>query len=158
MGNVVLFLVAVFIVIADQLTKLWIRSNVALDQIIWQAGFLRIDRIENTGAAFGLFRNLTLILSVFSIIGVVIILTIVVVMHRRRIQAGAAVMVALGLVLGGTIGNLIDRLRLGHVVDFLDFTYWPAFNVADASVVVGVVIIVAVLFGLIRTGKGQDAR
>ncbi|GAF88347.1 unnamed protein product, partial [marine sediment metagenome] len=60
---------------------------------------------------------------------------------------------ALGLVLGGTVGNLIDRLRFGYVTDFIDFGFWPAFNIADSAIVIGVIIFAYSLLPLARAGK-----
>jgi signal peptidase II len=136
--------VAAFVVIADQLTKTLIRANIAPGDVLFDVGFFRILHVQNTGAAFGFFSGHSLIIVIASIIGVIAILLIVFFLRGRWSFLNSMwVQVGLGLVMGGTIGNnLIDRLCQGYVTDFLDFKIWPAFNVADASVTVGVIIII----------------
>jgi signal peptidase II len=136
--------VAAFVIIADQLTKALIRTNLAPGEVYFDIGFFRILHVQNTGAAFGLFSGHSLIIIIASIIGVIAILCIVIFLRGRwSFLHSMWVQVALGLVIGGTIGNnLIDRLYQGYVTDFLDLKIWPAFNVADASVTVGVIIII----------------
>jgi len=142
MGNVIFCLITLFIVTADQWTKHWISSVLQPGQAMWEFGFFRFYLAHNTGAAFSLFQNLTSALTVIRMIGALIVLVIVI-FWNRRIQdwGGKWVMLALGLILGGTIGNLVDTIRLGYVVDFVDLTYWPVFNVADSSVVVSMFIL-----------------
>ena len=135
--------VAIFVVIADQLTKALIRANLAPGEVLFDAGFFRILHLQNTGAAFGFFRGHSLTIIITSIIGVIVILLLVFLLRSRwSFLESMWVRVGMGLVMGGTIGNnLIDRIRQGYVTDFLDFKIWPAFNLADASVTVGVIII-----------------
>ena len=119
---------------ADQLTKLVVAGALALGDSVGVLGPLSIHRVRNTGIAFGLFSDST---------GVVIALTTIaiaalIVFFARSARRHPLLPVAVGLVLGGSISNLVDRLRLGHVTDFLDFDYWPAFNLADTFIVVGV--------------------
>lgn len=126
--------VAVAAAVADQLTKSLVTGTLALGDSVEIAGPLSIHRVRNTGIAFGLFSDAT---------GVVIGLTSVaivalVVFFARSARRHPLLPVAVGLVLGGSLSNLVDRLRLGHVTDFLDFDYWPAFNLADTFIVVGV--------------------
>jgi len=143
------------VVAADQLSKLWIRSNLLVGQSLFEIGFFRITHIQNTGAAFGLFRGHSLMLTVVALFGVVILLLYAFFFYRHYpLLNNRLGWVALGLVLGGTIGNLIDRLRLGYVTDFIDFTVWPAFNIADSAVTVGVIIIAYSLLSLVRAEKG----
>jgi signal peptidase II len=135
--------VAVFVVIADQLTKALIRANLLPGQVSYDAGFFRIIHVQNSGASFGLFEGHSLVIVITSIIGLLVILFLVFFFRSRWsfIQSNW-VIVAMALVTGGTIGNnLIDRLRQGHVTDFLDFKVWPAFNVADMCISVGVVLL-----------------
>lgn len=141
---------------ADQLSKTWIRTHLALGQTFFEIGFFRITRLHNTGAAFGLFQGQSLLLTVIALFGVAAILIYGLVIYRRfPLLNGWLTRLGLGLVLGGTAGNLTDRFRFGSVTDFIDFTYWPAFNVADASVTVGVILFA---YSVLRmTGKHQDA-
>jgi len=91
----------------------------------------------NSGAAFGIFPNQG---SLFILIAVVVVLAIV--LYQRRLPAGGwLIRLTLGLQLGGAVGNLLDRLHYGYVIDFIDIGFWPIFNLADASIVMGVVIL-----------------
>ncbi|OGO22271.1 MAG: signal peptidase II, partial [Chloroflexi bacterium RBG_16_50_9] len=140
--NVVFGCVALIVVLVDQLSKTWIRANLHENQSLFDAGFFQIIRINNTGAAFGIFRGHSPTLAVIASIGVVAILLLVFVWrHRWSFLDSLLVRAGIGLILGGTIGNLIDRIRLGQVTDFINFKIWPAFNVADSAVTIGVIII-----------------
>jgi len=140
--NVVFGYVVLLVILADQLTKTWIRGSLARGQSLFDAGFFQIVHIHNTGAAFGIFKDQSLALTIVAFVGIVVILLLVFVLRRRwSFFDSMLVSSAIGLVLGGTVGNLIDRLRLGHVTDFIDFKVWPAFNIADSAVTIGVIII-----------------
>lgn len=142
MGNLIFVLVAVLVVLADQLTKLWVSSILSPGQTLWHFGFFSITLAENTGAAFSLFQGAFLPLVIVRFIGIIAILTIVILWNRRiRDWGGNWLMAALGLLLAGSIGNLADQLRLRYVVDFCYTGFWPTFNIADSSVVVAMFII-----------------
>ena len=152
--NVVFFLAALLIVTADQLSKTWIRTNLAVGQSIPEVGFLRLTHVTNTGSAFGLFQGQTFLLAIVALVSVVVLLLYALLFYRRfPFLDNWLTWVGLSLILGGTVGNLIDRLRLGYVTDFIDFGFWPAFNLADSAVVVGVIIFTCSLFPLARAGK-----
>jgi len=152
--HVVFSLTGLLIVVADQLSKAWIRTNLPEGQSLFEAGFFRITRLHNTGAAFGLFQGQTFALTIIAFIGVVVLLVYALIMYRRFPGLDRMlVRLALGLVLGGTVGNLIDRLRFGYVTDFIDFGFWPAFNVADSAVTVGVIGFAYSLLRLAQTEK-----
>jgi len=152
--NVVFSLIALLIVVADQLGKLWIRSNLAVGESVFELGFFRLTHVSNTGAAFGIFRGHTLPLTVVSCVGIALLLLYAFLFYRQFPQLDRwLAWTGLGLILGGTIGNLIDRLRLGYVTDFVDFDFWPAFNVADSAIVIGVIIFVFSLLSVIRVGN-----
>lgn len=139
------------VIALDQITKYLVVVNLGPDaprnsvEII--GSYLRLVYITNTGAAFSIFSGQTSLLALFSAIAVPIIL-----FGRRLFQLdGLVYRLGLGLLLGGTVGNLIDRVRLGYVVDFIDAGIgnlrWYVFNVADSGTVVGVLILVtAILF------------
>jgi len=151
---VVFGLTGLLIVVADQLSKAWIKTNLLEGQSLFETGFFRITHLHNTGAAFGLFQGQSFILTIVSLIGVVVLLVYgFVVYHRFPWFESLLNRLALGLVLGGAAGNLIDRIRLGYVTDFIDFGFWPAFNIADSAVTVGVIILVYSLLRLARTEK-----
>ena len=140
--NRIFFVVASLVVLADQLSKLWIRSNLALGESTWDIGFFRLLHVQNTGAAFGIFQNSALLLTIVDIIGACLILFLVFFMYKRLpFLNNLFVMISLALIFSGTIGNLIDRLSLGHVTDFIDFSFWATFNIADSSVVVGAILL-----------------
>ena len=152
--NGVFFLVALLIVITDQLSKIWIRTNLTVGQSLPEVGFPRLTHVSNTGAAFGLFHGQTFPLIIASFIGVAILLFYALFFYRRfPLLDNWIAWTGLSLVLGGTIGNLIDRLRFGYVTDFIDFGFWPAFNLADSSIVVGVIIFACSLLSLARTSE-----
>ncbi len=147
-------LIALLIVVADQLGKLWIRSNLAVGESVFELGFFRLTHVSNTGAAFGIFRGHTLPLTVVSCVGIALLLLYAFLFYRQFPQLDRwLAWTGLGLILGGTIGNLIDRLRLGYVTDFIDFGFWPAFNVADSAIVIGVIIFAYSLLSLARAEK-----
>lgn len=139
--NAVFLLIACLVVVADQLSKIWIRT-VPEGYSLLEAGFFRIAHFPpNTGAAFGIFRGQSFALTIVALIGIVVLILYALPAARRLpFMDNNLARVAIGLVLGGTAGNLIDRLRIGGVTDFIDFGFWPAFNIADSSIVVGVII------------------
>jgi len=156
--NVLFFLIALLIVAADQLSKIWIRANLATGQSLFEVGFFRLTHVHNTGAVFGLFRGQSFPLTIVASVGIGVILFYAFLVHRsfplldNRLSKSA-----LGLVLGGTVGNLIDRLHFGYVTDFIDFGFWPAFNIADSAITVGVIIFAySSLRSLSRSGKQHE--
>lgn len=138
---VVLGLVATAAVFADQLTKQVVGRTLALGESVDIVGPFSIHHVQNSGIAFGLFASRTSI--VIAVTGVAVAAMLL--FFARSGRRHPVLPVALGLVLGGSIANLIDRVRLGHVTDFLDFVAWPAFNLADTFIVVGVAILFATL-------------
>ncbi len=153
--TVVFFLTALLVVVADQLSKIWVRFYPE-GHAVFEVGFLRIIHLHNTGAAFGLFQGQSLLLTVVAIIGVIAILAYALLFSRRfpffENRLGKPV---LGLVLGGTVGNLVDRLRLGYVTDFIDVGVWPTFNIADSAITVGVILLAYSLLSLSRAKKSD---
>jgi len=159
----VLFLIALLLVAADQLTKWWIRENLAVGQSLWRWGIFEIGRVPpNTGAAFGLFPGHTLVLVIVSAVGIAFILVYAFIIYRRYPFLDSWLSrIAVGLILGGTIGNLIDRSlyllgRLDGVTDFIHIGWWPPFNLADSAVVVGVILFIFSLFPLTQR-RGSSA-
>lgn len=132
-----LFLVIGAVLFIDQLTKS-VMQNVLADGSVQVLGPIRFSLVYNDGIAFGLASGYAPVLVA------VAILVIVFVLIRQRTQVKGAALIAVGLVIGGAIGNLADRLFRGHggaVVDFVDIWRWPVFNVADAAVVVGALVL-----------------
>lgn len=148
------FLIALLVAIIDQLIKAWIRSNLALGQSLFDLGFFRLTHIQNTGAAFGLFPGQSLPLAIISIVGIAILLAYAFFYYRHSpLLINRLDKLALGFILGGTIGNLTDRLRFGYVTDFINFNFWPAFNIADSAVTIGVILFACSLLLIVRTKK-----
>jgi len=142
--NLILFAIALLDIVADQLSKWWIESNFEIGQSVPETGFFRLTYAQNTGAAFSIFDGQVSILAVFSLIGVIIILVYIFFIARRFPFLDTRLnKVALGLMLGGVTGNLIDRFWLHYVRDFIDVGPWPIFNIADSSAVIGVIIFAA---------------
>jgi len=151
---VVFFLTALLVVAADQLSKIWVRSHIALGDSLPVTGWLQLSHVRNTGAAFGQFQGQRLPLIIAAFVGIALLLAFAFLVYRWFPMLDNTLgRVALGLVLGGTTGNLIDRLRFGYVTDFIDFGFWPAFNVADSSTVVGFIILAGLLLLPARAGK-----
>jgi len=149
----VVVLIAAGVLMADQLTKAWaVSSLTGRGPVDVVGGLLRLDLTRNPGAAFSFATGMTWI---FTIVATAVAITILRV-SRRLGSLGWSV--ALGLLLGGALGNLTDRLfrapgfAVGHVVDFLELPHWPVFNIADSCIVSS-----AVLIGLLgMRGIGID--
>jgi signal peptidase II len=139
--KIILPAVALLVLVADQISKYLVLSNLNPGQswnpVASLTPWVSITHVTNTGVAFGLFQDRG---SLFVIIAMIVVAAII--FYYRHLPAGQWwIKVSLGLQLGGALGNLLDRLRLGYVVDFVDFKIWPVFNVADSSIVIGVAIL-----------------
>ena len=138
--------IAVVVFILDQATKFLILKNIPLGEF-WSPipGLERLFKftfITNTGAAFGMFPQLG---SIFMVVAIIVIIGIILFYHHLPIE-NPWIRLSLGLQLGGALGNLLDRFRFGHVVDFVDIGFWPIFNLADLSIVCGVAILAYLLW------------
>ena len=139
-----LFLIAAALIVTfDQLSKLWIRAHLALGESLPITGRLSLIHIRNTGSAFGLLANQTFLIIIIGIASLLVVLLFL----RYLSQVTTLSMVSIGLIWGGAVGNLIDRLRFGYVTDFIYFRlwgdfHWPAFNIADAAITVGVFVLI----------------
>ena len=136
---IALVVIAGTAIVADQLTKAVVSAQLPLGDTAVSIGPFSIHHVQNTGIAFGLFSNSTSVVIALTAVAVGAML----VFFARTAQRHPLIPVALGLVIGGSVANLLDRVRLGHVTDFLDFAYWPAFNLADTFIVVGVGLLFA---------------
>jgi signal peptidase II len=133
--------VAVAALGADQLTKQLVSSTLSLDGEVHVVGPFSIHHVQNSGIAFGLFASATPVVTALTALAVGWMLFF----FSRSGARHPILPTALGLLIGGSVSNLIDRIRLGHVTDFLDFRYWPAFNLADSFIVIGVAILLVAL-------------
>ena len=129
---------ALVVFLLDQLTKYLTIQLLAPGHSFPMQGFFRFTHVHNTGSAFGILQGLNTPLIFVSFIGIIILVLI----YRSQPQPGNLLRLSLGLQLGGAFGNLVDRLRLGFVTDFIDIGPWPVFNLADASIVTGLVLLV----------------
>ena len=136
---VALVVIAGTAILADQLTKAIVVAQLPLGDTAVTIGPFSIHHVQNSGIAFGLFADSTSAVIALTAVAVGAML----VFFARTGQRHPLVPIALGLVIGGSVANLLDRVRLGHVTDFLDFAYWPAFNLADTFIVVGVGLLFA---------------
>lgn len=151
------FLIAGSVIALDQFTKSLVRANLDVGET-WPAGsdgLFRIIHVVNSGAAFGMLQGQTPFLIVTSLIGLAAILLYYIYPPMEH----GIIRVALGMQLGGAVGNLIDRVRLGEVTDFIDVGRWPTFNIADSSIFVSVVTVL-LFFALQETtdGGGKEKR
>lgn len=138
------------IVFCDQLIKFMIHKNMLLGQSLPLIGnFLKLTYVRNTGAAFSLFVGFS---SYLAVIGIIVSL-VVLYFHHRAPSKDFLIQAALASILGGSLGNLIDRLFRFYVIDYLDLTAWPVFNLADIMINIGVILLIIRLF----SQGGKDA-
>jgi len=143
----------------DQLTKYWIDSSMAIhDTITVLSGFFSITYVRNPGAAFGFLAGASpmfryAFFAAVNVVAIVLILSYI----RKAGEKESRMILGLSLIMSGAVGNLIDRIRFGEVVDFLDFyigsVHWPAFNVADSSITVGAFFLIWELWK-----RGKESR
>jgi signal peptidase II len=133
------------VIVLDQAAKFWITGHFFYGESLEVASFFNVVLAHNTGAAFSMLAAAGGWQRSFFIAIAAVAATVIVYLLRKH-RGDTRFCFALGLILGGALGNLIDRVRLGYVVDFLDFHalgyHWPAFNVADTAITLGAVLIV----------------
>lgn len=138
-----MFIIPILIIIFDQLTKYWAVSTLMREEpIVLINNFLQLNFVKNYGAAFGIMMNQR----VFFII-ITVIIVIGMLYYIRKYNNTKIMNYSLVMILGGAIGNFIDRLRLGYVIDFIDVNFWgvydfPVFNIADSFIVIGTILLV----------------
>ena len=139
-------LIALGVLVADQLSKFWVLNFLLEDRAgIFYTSFFNVVRAWNTGVSFSMFNNYggmgAVLLSMLALLIVLFLL------YWLKNENSRLAQVALGFIIGGALGNVIDRIRLGAVFDFLDFhigeSHWPAFNLADSFICIGAVILIA---------------
>ena len=145
-------LIALIVVIVDQASKLIIRARYAPHELTKVFPGFSISRVSNDGIAFGLFPGRQAIVAVLTVVA----LSAIAIALAGLVARNLLVAIGAGLLIGGSLGNLIDRLVHGAVTDFIDLNRWPAFNLADCGITVGAVLIV---LGLLRDADevGDDA-
>lgn len=132
-----IFLTLLIILILDRFTKSLILKILPLNEsitIIENIFYLTL--VKNKGAAFGIFKDFNLLLIVISLTAIILIF-----INLKKLYLNSKFKIPLILILAGAIGNLIDRLRYGYIIDFLDFRIWPVFNIADSSITIGAILL-----------------
>ncbi|MGZ4400163.1 MAG: signal peptidase II [Gaiellaceae bacterium] len=152
-------LIVLVAVTADQLTKWLVRGRIGLYEQVHVVGPLWFRHVRNTGIAFGLFSSATPIVIVITTLIVIWLLFF----FARAGSRHPILPAALGLVIGGSLSNLVDRVRIGHVTDFVNIGSFPAFNLADSFITLGVIVLAtAVLMperpAVLRLGSHRDPR
>ncbi|HHT44991.1 MAG TPA: signal peptidase II [Fastidiosipila sp.] len=138
------YTIATIIFVLDQVTKALVEAHIPYSShVTLSDGFFHLVNTRNTGAAWSLFSDLTFSRLLLSAVSLAAAWLIAVAIQKAKSKSG---MILLGIVLGGTVGNMVDRIRLGYVTDFFSFTFgkyaFPAFNVADMAITLGALIIV----------------
>ena len=134
--SIIIFLSTFLIVSFDQLSKFLIAGSFKLNQSLPIINdVFHLTFVKNTGAGFGIFRGYNIFLIFISMFVVGIILYY----YRKIGENERLLQLLVGFIFGGVVGNLIDRIRLGYVIDFLDFRIWPVFNIADSFVTIGII-------------------
>ncbi len=141
--SVLVFSAAAIVLFIDQLAKLLIKKNFQLNESIQIINnILNLTYITNNGSAFGMFKGFNSIFIIFSIIVIFAIFYFL----KKINQNEKLLQISVGLLLGGTLGNLADRLIYGSVIDFIDFRIWPVFNVADSAVTISAMLLILILW------------
>ena len=148
--NFVVLWTATLVVLLDQISKLIAVRSLSEGPVEIIKGIFYLTLTYNTGAAFGIFKDQTILFIIISFIAVVGIL-IYIYFDRSTIHIGKF---GLSLILGGAFGNLIDRLRFGYVIDFFDFKVWPVFNIADSAITIGATLLMISL--LLQKGSKRS--
>ncbi len=156
----ILFPIAAGIIAVDQWTKALIRNTLEIGEILplwdWLTPYARVVHWKNTGVAFGMFQNNNILFAIL----VSIIALVIIIYYPQLTEGDWFLRIALSMQLGGAVGNLIDRLTVGHVTDFVSIGNFAVFNVADASVTVGVGIMILGLWveeKKLRNIKNEEA-
>ncbi|OIO37961.1 MAG: signal peptidase II [Candidatus Omnitrophica bacterium CG1_02_46_14] len=160
MKKVFLFLITSFLFVLDRLSKLLAVASLSEGESrpVW-LGVFHLTRVNNTGAAFGMLKQNTGLLTLISIVCVVGITGILVKDFSKKSPSGRARVsksfslrnLALAMIAAGAAGNLYDRIRYGYVIDFLDFRVWPVFNIADSSICIGIFLMIVSLYKIRNT-------
>lgn len=152
--------IAAVIVLLDQWTKWLVRSNIPAgeswlpESLIWLSPYARIVHWYNRGAAFGMFQQGNMVFTVLAFIVIAAILYY----YPQISRADWPLRLALSMQLGGAIGNLIDRIRIGHVTDFISIGTFPVFNIADSSISIGCAVLLLGIWWQERAAKQEKAQ
>jgi len=142
-------ILAAVVLVLDQVAKIVVRASLEPRESIAVFPGFSISRVSNEGIAFGFFPGRQAVVAVLTVVA----LSAIAVALAGLVSRNALVAAGAGMLVGGSLGNLIDRLAHGAVTDFLDFTRWPAFNLADCAITIGAVLIV---IGLMQDGEEDE--
>ena len=154
--NVYFLLTGVIVLIVDQISKYLISINITEGMTMEVIPkFLYFTNIKNTGAAFGMFQSYTKILTIVSLVAIFLIIILKVMLNLKYLFYN----ISLGFILGGALGNLVDRYFIGEVTDFISFIFFPpVFNAADSFIVIGfILIIILILREYLKQGKTKGS-
>ena len=154
--NVYFLLTGVIVLVVDQVTKYLISIKVAEGSTVEVIPkFLYFMNIKNTGAAFGMFQSYTKILTIISLVAIFLIIILKVMLNLEYVFYN----ISLGFILGGALGNLVDRYFIGEVTDWISFSFFgPIFNIADSFIVIGfILIIILILREYLKQGKTKGS-
>lgn len=155
------FLLIFAVIVSDQVSKLWMLEHFQYAEVFSVWSFFNLTLVFNEGAAFSFLSDAGgwqrwFFIALTSVVSVILLVWLLRLKSTEKLTG-----IALSLILGGAIGNLIDRVSYGYVVDFLDFhwqqMHWPAFNVADSAITIGVVLLLLVELGLKKQVAVEDA-
>ncbi|MGA7988253.1 MAG: signal peptidase II [Candidatus Dormiibacterota bacterium] len=132
---------AAFVAAFDHVTKWLVATHLAVGQQIWPGAIVSIDRVQNSGAAFSVLPQLH-----WLYLAVALVVSLYIMFFGYRYGTTWYRQVLIGMILGGALSNGVDRLVQGYVVDFIDFHWWPVFNVADSSIVIAIVVLLVLSF------------
>jgi signal peptidase II len=144
--DLLLLQLAALVFLLDQFSKFLVREFLTFREAYPVEGFFRIIHSRNTGSAFGIFRDQNGPLILVSLVGMTA-LALIYYRYRGSTNSTNLLRLSLGLQMGGAAGNLLDRVLLGHVIDFIDVGKWPVFNLADSSIVLGLVLLAWLFLG-----------
>ena len=154
-----IYIIVICVIFLDQITKIYINSNILIhDSFSVIGGLFNITHIRNTGAAFGFLAKVSPMFRFIFLIAVTVAAILLIIYYFWKTGGERMLLnISLSLILGGAVGNLIDRVRLGEVIDFLDFYigayHWPAFNVADSAISAGAIILI---FEVLKRRSKED--
>jgi signal peptidase II len=155
-----IFTIAALIIALDQWTKWLVRTNIPAqqswlpDSLLWLSPYARIVHWYNRGAAFGIFQEGSMVFTVLAFI----VSAAIIYYYPQVASTDWPLRLAMSMQLGGALGNLIDRLTIGHVTDFISVGTFPVFNIADASISVGCVVLLLGVWWQERNARKQKAQ
>ena len=139
----------VLVVFVDRLTKLFFSDLLAYGESLpIIRNVLHMTMVHNTGIAFGFFKDQGITFIIIPIVAIFLLLFNIYYYRQNNEALSRTYIVAFSLILGGAIGNLIDRIVYGHVIDFIDFRIWPVFNIADSAITIGAILVAFKCFKL----------